>query len=196
MSSIFSDPFWRRGTTLLNAEPIELDGAGNPVAGTEVVGQVKAFQDVRPTGDGMRFSNKLVYCIAVRYTGATVAKADVPTTVAGARYVLSGDQTSISAKRTKANADAGVPSGVVDEYLTGELRTNDIVWLVVKGPCEAKTNGSSSIAAGDNVVAGATAGETVKTGTAGASSTVDGTALAASASAATVGRVNLHCNFI
>lgn len=196
MSSIFSDPFWRRGTTLLNAEPIELDAAGNPIAGTEVIGQVKAFQDVRPTGDGKRFSNKLVYCIAVRYTGATVAKADVPTTVAGARYVLSADQTTISAKRTKANADAGVPSGVVDEYLTGELRTNDIVWLVVKGPCEVKTNGSSDIDAGKNVVQGATAGETVEALTGGSSTTVDGTALAASATAAVVGRVNLHCNFI
>ena len=193
MSSIISDPFWRRGSTLLNAEPIDLDAAGNPIAGTEVVGQVKAFQDVRPTGDGARFSNKLVYCIAVRYTGSTVSDAS---TVAGVRYALSGDQKSIAAARTKTNADAAVPSGILDEYLTGELRQNDIVWLVVKGPCEVKTNGSSSIAAGDNVVQGSVAGETVKTGTGSASSTVDGTALAASASAAVKGRVNLHCNFI
>ena len=193
MSSIFSDPFWRRGSTLLNAEPIDLDGSGNPIAGTEVVGQVKAFQDVRPTGDGQRFSNKLVYCIAVRYTGSTVTNA---TTVAGKRYNLDAAQTGISALRTKANADSAVPSGVLDEYLTGELRQNDIVWLVVKGPCEVKTSGSSAISAGDNVVAGSVAGETVKTGTGSASATGDGTALAASASAAVKGRVNLHCNFI
>jgi len=197
MSSIFSDPFWRRGSTLLNAEQIDLDGSGNPIAGTEVVGQVKAFQDVRPTGDGKRFSNKLVYCIAVRYLGTTVAKADVPTTVAGARYTLSADQKSITAKRTKANADASMPSGVVDEYLTGELRQNDIVWLVVKGPCEVKTNGSTDIDAGKNIVQGSVAGETVEAGTASASAIIDGTALAASTPAsAVVGRVNLHCNFI
>jgi len=193
MSSIFSDPFFRRGSTLLGGEPIELDGSGNPVAGNEVVGQIKAFQDVRPTGDGARFSNKLVYCIAVRYTGSTVTDGS---TVAGVRYALSGDQTSISAARTKLNADSAVPSGILDEYLTGELRQNDIVWLVVKGPCEVKTSGSSSIAAGDNVVQGSVAGETVKVGTASASATVDGTALAASATADVTGRVNLHCNFI
>tara|TARA_Y100000385_G_scaffold86769_1_gene89254 strand:- start:50798 stop:51379 length:582 start_codon:yes stop_codon:yes gene_type:complete len=193
MSSIFSDPFWRRGSTLLTGEPIELDASSNPVAGTEVIGQVKAFQDVSPTGHGTRHSNKLVYCVAVRYLGSTVADVS---TIAGVRYALDGDQTTITSARTKANADAFKPSGILDEYLTGELRQNDIVWLVVKGPCEVKTNGSSSIAAGDNVVAGSVAGETVKTGTGGASSTVDGTALAASASAAVKGRVNLHCNFI
>lgn len=193
MSSIFSDPFWRRGSTLLTGETIDLDAAGNPVAGTEVIGQVKAFQDVSPSGHGTRHSNKLVYCIGVRYLGSTVADAS---TVAGVRYALGADQTTISAARTKVNADNAVPSGVLDEYLTGELRQNDIVWLVVKGPCEVKTSGSSAIAAGDNVVAGSVAGETVKTGTGSASSTVDGTALAASISAAVKGRVNLHCNFI
>ena len=193
MSSIFSDPFWRRGSTLLTGEPIELDGSGNPVAGREVVGQVKAFQDVSPTGHGTRHSNKLVYCVAVRYLGTTVADGS---TVAGVRYALSADQTTITSARTKANADAAVPSGVLDEYLTGELRQNDIVWLVVKGPCEVKTSGSSDIDAGKNVVQGTVAGETVEAGTGSASTTVDGTALADSATTAVKGRVNLHCNFI
>lgn len=189
MSSIFSDPFWRRGSTLLNAEPIDLDGSGNPIAGTEVVGQVKAFQDVRPTGDGARFSNKLVYCIAVRYTGSTVSDAS---TVAGKRYALNAAQTEISAVRTKANADSAVPSGILDEYLTGELRQNDIVWLVVKGPADIVVTGS--ITAGSNVVQSSTAGTSVVAGASGASATVDGTALAAAASNKC--RVNLHCNFI
>lgn len=189
MSSIFSDPFWRRGSTLLTGETIELDASGNPVAGTEVVGQVKAFQDVSPTGHGVRHSNKLVYCVAVRYTGSTVSDAS---TVAGKRYALNAAQTEISAVRTKANADSAVPSGILDEYLTGELRQNDIVWLVVKGPADIVVTGS--ITAGANVVQSSTAGTSVVAGASGASATVDGTALAAAASNKC--RVNLHCNFI
>ena len=189
MSSIFSDPFWRRGSTLLNAEPIDLDGSGNPIAGTEVVGQVKAFQDVRPTGDGARFSNKLVYCIAVRYTGSTVSDAS---TVAGKRYNLNAAQTEISALRSKANADSAVPSGVLDEYLTGELRQNDIVWLVVKGPCDVVSSGT--VNAGANVGQVAAGGGVLATAGGSNSATIDGTALAAAASNKC--RVNLHCNFI
>lgn len=189
MSSIFSDPFWRRGSTLLTGEPIELDASGNPVAGTEVVGQVKAFQDVSPTGHGTRHSNKLVYCVAVRYTGSTVADSS---TVAGKRYNLNAAQTEISALRTKVNADAAVPSGILDEYLVGELRANDIVWLVVKGPCNVVSSGT--VTAGANVGQVAAGGGVLATAGGSNSATVDGTALAAAASNKC--RVNLHSNFI
>lgn len=188
MSSIFSDPFWRRGATLLAGEPIEMS-AGSPVAGTEVIGQVKAFQDVSPTGHGTRHSNKLVYCVAVRYTGTTVSDSS---TVAGKRYVLNAAQDEISTLRSKANADAAVPSGVLDEYLVGELRENDIVWLVVKGPCNVVSSGT--VNAGANVGQVAGGGGLLATAGGSNSSTVDGTALAAAASNKC--RVNLHCNFI
>ena len=189
MSSIFSDPFWRRGSTLLTGEPIELDANGNPVAGTEVVGQVKAFQDVSPTGHGTRHSNKLCYCVAVRYTGSTVSDAS---TVAGKRYALNAAQTEISALRTKANADASVPSGILDEYLTGELRQNDIVWLVVKGPADTVVTGS--ISAGGNVGGHATTAGNGAAAGGSNSAVIDGTALAAAANGKC--RVNLHCDFI
>lgn len=190
MSAIFSDPLFRRGGTLLGGEKIELDDAGNPIAGKNVVGTVKVFQDVEPTGEGKRLSEKQVYCIAVRYTGSTVADAS---TVAGKRYALDGAQENISAARTKTNADNAVPSGILDEYLTGELRQNDIVWLVVKGPANVVTTGT--INAGDRVVQAATpAGTSAVHGASGASSTVDGNALAAAASNKC--RVNLTCNFI
>ena len=189
MSSIFSDPFWRRGSTLLTGEPIELDASGNPVAGTEVIGQVKAFQDVTPTGHGSRHSNKLVYCVAVRYTGSTVADSS---TIAGKRYNLNAAQTEVSALRTKANADAAIPSGILDEYLVGELRANDIVWLVVKGPCNVVSSGA--VSAGANVGQVAAGGGVLATAGGSNSATVDGTALSAAASNKC--RVNLHSNFI
>lgn len=133
MSSIFSDPFFRRGTTLLSGEPIEREGnPAVPVAGTGVVGAVKVFQDVNPY-DGTRYSNRLVYCVAARYKGSTVTDAS---TVAGRLYVFDATRalTEFQNQATTTNATAGIAIGVLDEYLTGELRQDDIVWLVVKGP--------------------------------------------------------------
>jgi hypothetical protein len=188
MSSIFSDPLFRRGSTLLGGEKIDLDASGNPIAGKNVVGSVKVFQDVEPTGEGKRLSEKQVYCIAVRYTGATVTDAS---TVAGQRYNLDAAQEVISAKRTKANADAFAVSGVLDEYLKGQLRQNDIVWVAVKGPVNAVVTGA--VSAGNNIAQSATAGSTAVAGGSN-STTVDGTALADKVG--TTARVNLHCNFI
>ena len=188
MSSIFSDPFFRRGSTLLSGEKIEVDNSGNPIAGTEVVGQVKAFQDVNPVGAGERYSNRLVYCIAVRYKGATVADAS---TVAGQLYTLNAGLTDIQNKTASADVDAGKQFGVLDDYLTGELRTDDIVWLVVKGP--AKLTSSGAITAGSMVGnLDATAG-TVATQS-GTTSDAIGQAIAAAASNKV--RVNLKCDFI
>lgn len=163
MSSIFSDPFFRRGATLLGGEAIELVGS-TPVAGTEIVGQVKVFQDVEPTGTQKRLSNRLVYCVAARYKGTAVTDAS---TVAGTLYAFDTGSdnaalTEFTSAATASNIADGRAYGVLDEYLKGELRTNDIVWLVVKGPVRVKKTGGASgttaFAAGSAAVVSATSG--------------------------------------
>lgn len=161
MSSIFSDPFFRRGSTLLGGETIEIDqNTGLPVAGREVVGQVKAFQDVNPVGRGERYSNRLVFCVAARYTGTTVTDAS---TVAGKAFVFSDTAplSEFSAAATNADVAAGKTVGILDEYLTGVLRQNDVVWLVVKGPTSVQKGSSASVAANTGVELGSsgTAGQ-------------------------------------
>lgn len=139
MSSLFSDPPFPRGSSLLAGEVIELDAAGNPVAGQEIVGQVKAFQDVSPgTGPAsVRYSNRLVYCVAARYVGS--ANINVDGADKGKWYALSrrnGLATFLdAAAATDVTDDRTV--GVLDEYLNTTVRPNDIVWLVVKGPATA-----------------------------------------------------------
>lgn len=182
MSAIFSDPQWRRGTTLLSGEAIELDSAGSPIAGTEIVGQVKAFQDVNPVGRGERYSNRLVFCVAARYKGTTVTDAS---TVAGKAYVFSSTAplSEFSALATNADAAAGRPIGVLDEYLKGELRTNDIVWLVVKGPTSIQKGSSASVAALGEVELGSsgTAGQAIPKDTGvGIASSIAGAAVTGS----------------
>ena len=156
MSSIFSDPFFRRGTTLLSGEAIDLTVGGLPLAGGEVVGQVKCFQDVRPTGMGERFSNRLVYCIAARYKGSTVSDAS---TIAGTTFLfdLAAPLTQVTAQLTTATHIQSAAVGVIDEYLSGEVRTNDIVWVVVKGPTSVKRT-AAVIGVGVAVQASTTAG--------------------------------------
>lgn len=156
MSAIFSDPQFRRGTTLLGGELIELDGSGNPVAGGEIVGQVKAFQDVNPS-TGVRNSNRLVYCVAARYKGSTVSDGS---TIAGLVYALdaAAPLTEFTSVATNANVAAGRTYGVVDEYLTGQVRQNDIIWLVVKGPTSIQSSGTA-IAAGAAIEVTGSAGQ-------------------------------------
>lgn len=163
MSSIYSDPLFRRGTTLLGGEAIEVDGSGNPIAGGETLGQIKVFQDVNPY-TGQRNSNRLVHCVAARYKGSTVSDAS---TVAGEAYLFDTGKalTEFTSKASSSNATAGLAWGVLDEYLTGELRQNDIVWLVVKGPVSVKQT-ASAINAGVAVQLSSTAGSiaTLSTG--------------------------------
>lgn len=152
MSSIFSDPPFRRGSTLLGGEVIELDAAGKPVAGRDVIGAVKAFQDVLPTGLGTRLSNRLVYCVAARYTGSTTLEGSA---VAG-RVVSFADAAPLSewtgAYAAEADIAAGKPCGVIDEYLTNmQIRPNDIIWLVVSGPTTMVKENSSAVASGSPV---------------------------------------------
>ena len=192
MSAIFSDPQWRRGTTLLSGEQIELDGSGNPIAGGEIVGQVKAFQDVNPVGRGERYSNRLVYCVAARYKGANVADAS---TIAGQTVLfdVAAPLTEFTGYLTTANHAAGASVGVVDEYLSGALRTNDIVWVVIKGPTSIKRT-AAAVNAGVAVQASSTAGSIV----AYTSGTVLGQQIAGTNTSASVGmtRVNLFSDEI
>lgn len=154
MSSIFSDPPFRRGTTLLDRELIELEN-GVPVAGAPTVGEVKVFQDSNPV-TGQIFSNRLVYCVAARWKGSDVNDAS---TVAGTVYAFdpAAPLTDFSAAATTANITAGRGYGVLDEYITGPMRTNDIVWLVIKGPTTVNKT-SAAITAGAAVEMSATDG--------------------------------------
>jgi hypothetical protein len=151
MSSIFSDPGWRRGGTLLNGELVEFSDAPTntvPSAGTELVGQVKVFQDINPS-TGQRYSNRLVYCVAARYTGSTLLDRDSLSTYAGRFVVLDDGLGTFNAIDGDSSAvDAGKCVGVVDEYLSVDVRQHDIVWVVVKGPVNCRTANGSSLAAG------------------------------------------------
>lgn len=176
MSSIFSDPFWRRASTLLGGEAIELDGAGAPIAGNEVTGQVKAFQDVNPLGQGERYSNRLVYCVAARYIGNDATGADLAGKVVAftgaaplSEFGVSGSAAS-AALASKTNVSDGRSYGVVDEYIPAgvEIRKNDIVWVVVKGPTAATKEAGAGVTAGNAVVISNTAGAVAAVGTASA----------------------------
>ena len=180
---------------MLQGELIELDGAGNPIAGGELVGAVKVFQDVNPT-TGQRNSNRLVYCVAARYTGASTldatANAGRPyvfrTTSAAGSAVPALTEFSAVATTTDVNTN-GLTFGILDEYLTGSVRTNDIVWLVVKGPTQIKTT-AAAVAAGRPVEISGTTGQVVQRTT----GTPVGSHLGVAASAATADtmiRVNL-----
>lgn len=188
MSSIFSDPQFRRGTTLFAGEDVPVDASGNPIGGSDVVGSVKAFQDADPgTRGGERLSSRLVYCVATRYTGSTVSDS---TTIAGQTYAFDASAclSKLGAAATSANVNAGVAVGVLDEYLKGELKQNDVVWVVVKGPTTAKSSGT--LAAGAMVFQSATAGTVASTG----STVALGQAIGAAAGNKV--RVNLHSNII
>lgn len=149
MSSIFSDPGFRRGTTLCSGD-LTGTGSGNDLPGTELVGQIKVFQDVNPS-TGARFSNRLVYCQAVRYLGSDVADGS---TVAGLVYTVdlaheNGKPfATITSATTNANVAAGREYGVLDEYLTGNLKQNDVVWIVRKGPSAVKQAAATAIVSG------------------------------------------------
>lgn len=195
MSSIFSDPGWSRGRTMLQGEVIELDGAGNPIAGGELVGAIKVFQDVNPT-TGARNSNRLVYCVAARYTGSSALDASsnsgrpyvFRTTSAAGNAVPALTEFSAVATTTDVNTN-GLTIGILDEYLTGTVRVNDIVWLVVKGPTQIKTT-AAAVAAGRPVEISGTTGQVVQRSTGTPVGSHLGTS-ASSTTADTMIRVNL-----
>jgi hypothetical protein len=204
MSTIFSDPGWRRGSTLLNREAIELDADSRPIAGRELIGQVKVFQDVDPSS-GQRYSNRLVYCVAARYTGSTtLTSADAGKVVSFNTVAASGPLISPSvydltdgplsefggvATTTDVNTNFRT-YGVLDEYLTEDVRQNDIVWVVMKGPTSVQSAGTA-VAAGGVVEVTGTAGR-IQTRSSGS---IIGTQLNGASVGGTAGaliRVNLH----
>lgn len=191
MSSLFSDPPFRRGTTLCSGD-LTGTGTGNDLPGSELVGQIKAFQDVVPA-TGIRNSNRLVYCQAVRYLGADVADAS---TLAGTFYTvdlaLENGKPFATITNPSTNADAAAMRdvGVLDEYLTGNLKSGDVVWIVRKGPVSVKQAGATSIASGARVELTGTAGK-IQVFSAGAALGINISGGASAATADTLVRVNL-----
>jgi len=196
MSTIFSDPGWRRGTTLLGAEPIEYvdpDTQLVPIAGRELAGQVKIFQDVDPSS-GKRKSNRLVYCVAARYKGASTLDKDAGH---AGKFVVFSDTNPLAEFAQfadQADVDAGKAIGVLDEYLTVDVRKDDIVWVVVKGPAAPKKTGAS-VTAGASISLPATANGGAVAAT-GAGQTQIAQALEAADGAAASVRVNVMSNHL
>jgi len=167
MSSFHSDPPFNRGTTLLDGEAVEYSvGSASsyatavPFSGAEIVGQIKIFQDIQPV-TRTRLSNELVYCVAARYKPATASATLNCATHRGKAVILRTTATnSVDMQSTaefdtngtvfasNANINAGNRVAFIDEYFTGTLRANDIVWLVVKGPAAIAKSTGSTIDAG------------------------------------------------
>lgn len=191
MSSIFSDPPFRRGTTLCSGD-LTGTGTGNDLPGSELVGAIKVFQDVNPSS-GVRGSNRLVYCQAVRYLGSDVADAS---TVAGCVYAVdlgleNGKPfATITSAATNANVAAGREYGVLDEYLTGSLKQNDVVWIVRKGPASIKQAAGTAITSGTQVELTGTAGK-IQALASGASLGINILGASSAATADTLVRVSL-----
>ena len=143
MSSLYSDPPFRRGSTALalSATDVVTTDSVGVVEGRSIVGTVKVFQDTNPT-TGATLSDRLVFCVAARYKGSSALDA---TTNAGLVYLfdtaapLEQFGNAGGPVATSSNLTSAIQSyGVLDEYLTGSVQPNDIVWLVVKGPCAVK----------------------------------------------------------
>lgn len=178
MSSLYSDPPFGRGQTLLAGSIVDFDANGLPIAGGEIAGSVKVFPDVSPgTGPAsVRYSNRLVYCVAARYVGGTTLNPGSNGADRGKLVVLdrSSPLATFSTFAVGADVANGRLVGVLDEYLTSEVRTNDIVWIVVKGPTQiAKAaNAAISVATSAAVEATGTAGSGVAIAGATAANTV------------------------
>jgi hypothetical protein len=169
MSSLFSDPPFFRGQTLLNGEAIEYSAGTSyssfrPVAGTEIVGQVKAFPDIHPVTRA-RLSNSLVYCIAARFKPASADTILNPSNDGSARgraVVLRMDDAATAVNLlspaeftdTYASAGsvvAGQRVGYIDEYNSSEIRANDIVWVTIRGPAIIRKTTGAAINSGSLV---------------------------------------------
>lgn len=174
MSSLFSDPPFRRGVTLLNREVIEYttDAAyatAVPVAGTEIVGQVKVFRDVHASL-GIKYSNELVYCVAARFkpnaASTTLTSADRGKAVVIRNTATNSNDMHSTVEfddtwATNANVNAGQRVGYIDDYLSVTVRANDICWLVIKGPSLVAKTTDAAINAGALVTITGTSGLSV-----------------------------------
>lgn len=163
MSAIFSDPQFRRGSTLC-AGDLKDTGTGNDLPGTDIVGSVKAFQDVNPS-TGERYSNRLVYCVPVRWAAADAVGSDVRSKVYAVAGTLENGKpfavtSAVGSDTLVAN---GQLCGVVDEYLSDNtvVKNGDVIWLVVKGPTTVLT--SAGVNAGAGLQVGASGAVLTKT---------------------------------
>lgn len=210
MSSIFSDPPFVRGRTLASGDfgDAQTDPTKTDVLGSGIVGSIKAFQDVAvgqisfgstTATPGTLLSNRLVYCQAVRWRGSDQTPSQVAG-LAGQVYLIDTGLENgkpfcqITSPATEANVAAGREYGVLDEYLTGQLKQNDVVWIVRKGPCAIKTGSGDSIADGARVELTGSAGRAVVRNT-GTSLGINISGAAVATSGASV-RVNLICDDI
>lgn len=158
MSILSSDPWFGRGTTAF-AGPAKYAGhegavaSADPRNGTSFIGSVKVFSDVDPrvTNTGVRLSNRLVTCVAVRNTsGAPLLPGAV---VKMKKAAILDEVDGVAAAVTDA------PLGVVDEYLPAAgVANGDVFWLVVSGPTAITT--AATLAAGALVTATAGAAAT------------------------------------
>ena len=191
MSSIYSDPPFPRGGSLLGFDPADaatLDEAGNPIQGRDIVGEVKVFTDSNPVTGAVN-SQRLVYCVAVRVRQAGVANGQPANNLTPGKVVkfAAGSLTTLDADNQAAATDTANIAhqvGVVDEYLPKVPLVNDLIWVVVKGPTTALFT-SAAVAAGAPVAVSSTPGSLVAANTPAVTSTFFGTALTAKASGAT-----------
>jgi hypothetical protein len=157
MSIISSDPWFGRGTTLLNGAGRYAGFGDTPVAAasvpvTTVAGSVKVFadNDPRTTNTGVVLSNRLVHCVAVRNTSGGPL---LPGTVV--KFKKAAIMTEVDGP---AAAATDAPLGVVDEYLpVGGVANNDVFWLVVAGPTAITTAATLAPGAFVTATAGAAA---------------------------------------
>lgn len=165
MSSIYSDPPFPRGDVLIGLDdPAALD-SGNPVQGSDIVGRIKVFRDVNPS-TGIDFSERLVYCVAVRAKQNGVANGERSNLTAGTVVKFAaGSLTELDNSAANSNlAAAGDTAtiagmvGVVDEYLPKAPLVNDVFWVVVKGPTTANVTTTAIANAGTPLAVSATAG--------------------------------------
>jgi len=161
MSSIYSDPPFTRGGTLLAYGTATLDESSNPIEGGDIVGQIKVFRDENPT-TGQVLSARLVYCLAVRVKQTGVANGQPATNVTAGTVVklAAGSLSDLDGTAKAASTDTATIAGqvgVVDEYLTKTPLVNDVIWVVVKGPTSPIAV-SSAITAGTALDVSSSAG--------------------------------------
>lgn len=209
MSSIFSDPPFVRGRTLASGDfgDAVTDTSKTDVLGGGIVGSIKAFQDVNPISvsiggevknPGTVLSNRLVYCQAVRYMGTDNIDG---ATIAGTAFLVDVALENgkpfcqITNAATNANILAGREYGVVDEYLTGNLRQKDVIWIVRKGPACVKQAAGTAIASGALVEVTGSAGK-IQAQSSGVGIGINVLGAASAATADTLVRVSLTADDI
>jgi hypothetical protein len=203
MSSIYSDPPFPRGGTLLGFQsPATLDdppapATPQPIEGRDIAGEVKVFVDANPF-TGQVNSQRLVYCVAVRAKQTGVTNGNRATNLTAGKVVkfAAGSLSELDADNQAASTDNAAIAGmvgVVDEYLPQAPLVNDLFWVVVKGPTSALFTTAAVSTAGVPVQVSSTAGQLVAAASPAITQRFAGTALGTKDNTGTaVIRVNLN----